>query len=87
MLQLKRPIDNGAFTPEWHEDGEEDGGWVVKDVGDPGEDAGVLQLPEWAVLIARRAHRGIAHVLIFADFVPEVKLNNALLGSPGSVGL
>ncbi len=42
-------------TPEGHEDCEEDGGLVVEEVHDPGVEAGLVEGPVVAEVVARRA--------------------------------
>lgn len=44
------------LTPEGHEDGEEDGGRVVKEVAGPGRPAGFLQFPVVTGSVTQRAH-------------------------------
>ncbi len=55
------------LTPDRHKDGEDDGGAVVKEIGDLGERAGVLELPVGAVEVALRAHGHVAHPSLVAD--------------------
>jgi hypothetical protein len=57
-----------SLTPERHEDGEEDGALVVEEVHDLGMEAGLLQLPVVAKVIASRTH---GHVLIATDLLTE----------------
>ena len=45
-----------VLTPEGHEDGEEDSGWVVEEIGDLGEEARASQLPVLAQFVAQRTH-------------------------------
>lgn len=44
------------LTPEWHEDGKEDSGWVVKEVAGTGSATGCAQMPIIADTITKRAH-------------------------------
>jgi hypothetical protein len=53
----------GPLTPEGHEDGEEDGGRVVKEVTGTGCGAGRAQLPVAAGLVTERAHGDIVFLV------------------------
>ncbi len=55
-----------TLTPDGHEDGEDDGGTVVEQVGDFGEGARVLQAPVRAVHVALRTHGRVAHLVLVA---------------------
>lgn len=44
------------LTPKGHEDGKEDGGGVVEEVGSSGCAAGCAELPEVAGSITQRTH-------------------------------
>lgn len=52
-----------ALTPEGHEDGEEDGGRVVKEVAGAGRGAGRAHPPVAAGLVAQRAHGDVVSLV------------------------
>lgn len=60
-------------TPEWHENGKEDSGWVVKEVAGTGSATGCAQMPILADTITERAHGEI--LFLVAHLLTEIKKN------------
>lgn len=50
-------------TPEGHEDGKEDSGWVVKEVASTGSATGCAQVPIIAATITKRAHSEVLFLI------------------------
>ena len=69
------------LTPKRHEHGEDHGGPVVKHVGHPCKRARVPELPEGTILVARRAHQGVAHAIRVTNLVTETSLVSLNLDS------
>lgn len=60
-----------TFTPEGHEDGEEDGGGVVEEVSDLGEHAGLLESLVGAHFVTLRAQRDRASDVLVTYLLAE----------------
>ena len=63
LLEMKYQL-----TPEGHEDGEEDGGVVVEEVGHLGQEARVRELPIITEVITNGTHRQVTNTLLVANF-------------------
>lgn len=57
----------GKLTPEWHEDGEEHCGVVVKDPAGAGVGAGGAQLPVGALVVTQGTHGEV--LTLVADLI------------------
>lgn len=61
-----------VLTPEGHEDGKEDGGWVVKEVACTGSATGCAQVPVIADLITKGAHSEV--LFLITHLLTETKI-------------
>lgn len=72
-MQFNKQQVGSVLTPEAHKDGEEDGGWIVKQVGEPRKLAAVDQSLVTARLVALRTERYVSRAVRVADFFTETK--------------